>query len=70
VEALSAGLWEGMNGLPGEGQAAAETFADRGAGLGACRRWFPGGDDRPRSGFIGSERAPVDVRETTFAVQR
>jgi len=35
------GLWEGMNGLTGEGEAVAETFADRGAGLGGCRRWFP-----------------------------
>src|ERR1039458_1413114 len=42
-----------MNGLTGEGEAVAETFADRGACPGGCRRRFPGGDDRPRSSFIG-----------------
>src|SRR5580700_8993919 len=42
-----------MNGLTGEGEAVAETFADRGACPGGHRRWLPRGDDRPRSGFVG-----------------
>src|ERR1700734_3773873 len=42
-----------MNGLIGEGETVAETFADRGACPGGCRRWLPGRDDRPRSSLIG-----------------